>query len=287
MQEHRRAALLLAGTALLWSTGGLAIKSVNLSPMAVTGGRSLFSALTLLALFGGRLDFALTPARVGAAVAYAALLVTSVAATKMTTAANAILLAYTAPIYVALLAPVFLGEKTCRADWLFIAASLGGMALFFLDRLSPSGVWGNLLAVSTGLSYAVFTVCMRAGRDGQDGSLVSAVIVGHGLTALAGLPFLVGQASVMTVSDLLGLGYLGLVQQGGSLALYVWCIKRLQALEAMCLLMLEPIFNPIFVALGYGELPGFWAVLGGLVVIGAVILRGMIGSGRRPEPEPA
>lgn len=276
MHEHGRAALCMAATALIWSTGGLAIKLVTLSPMAVTGGRSLLSALVLGLLFQKQLEFRFTAAGIGAALGYAGLLVTNVAATKMTTAANAILLAYTAPVYVALLAPVVLGEKTRRADWLFIGVALGGMVLFFLDRLSPTGFWGNILAVGTGLSYAVFTLCMRAGHGG---SPISAVIAGHILTALIGLPFLLGDLPT-TAGDWLGLGYLGVVQQGASLALYVWSIKRLKALEAILLMTFEPIFNPIFVALGYGEVPGPWAVVGGLVVVGAVTLRGVVGSAR-------
>lgn len=267
--ERGRAAVLLAVTALLWSTGGLAIKLVPLSPMAVTGGRSLLAALLLGMLFRGRLDFRPTWPFVGAALGYAGLLVTNVVATRLTTAANAILLAYTAPVYVALLAPYVLGERTRPADWAFVAVTVGGMALFFLDRLSPEGFWGNLLAVGTGLSYALFTLCMRAGRAG---SPVSAVIAGHLLTALAGLPFLVGEWP-FSGAALLGLGYLGLVQQGVSLALYVWCIKRLDALTAICIMTLEPIFNPVLVALGYGELPGKWAMAGGMAVVSAVTLR--------------
>jgi drug/metabolite transporter (DMT)-like permease len=283
LQQNTRAALLMALTALIWSSGGLAIKLVDLHPMALTGARSALSALTLLALFRGRLRFSLSPARLGAALGYAGLLITNVVATKLTTAANAILLAYTAPIYVALLAPLFLGEKTRRSDWFCIAATLGGMVLFFLDRLSPAGLWGNAVAVGTGLSYALFTLCMRAQKDA---SPVESVILGHALTALVGLPFLVhglpgGEA-------LAGLVYLGVLQQGVSLALYVWAITRLGALEAILIMTLEPILNPVWVALGYGELPGPWAVLGGVVVVGAVTLRAILGSRRRPPaPQPA
>jgi drug/metabolite transporter (DMT)-like permease len=104
---------------------------------------------------------------------------------------------------------------------------------------------------------------MRAGREA---SPVSAVVAGHGLTALIGLPFLLADPPV-GLGDWLGLTYLGLVQQGLSLALYVWCIRRLGALEAMLLMTLEPICNPIWVALGQGELPGPWALAGGVVVL--------------------
>lgn len=278
MSQHTRAALLMALTALIWSSGGLAIKLVDLHPMALTGVRSVLSALTLLVLLRGQTRFSLGPATLGAALGYAGLLITNVVATKMTTAANAILLAYTAPIYVALLAPFILGEKTRRLDWICIILTLGGMVLFFLDRLSPTGLWGNIIAVGTGMSYALFTLCMRAQKDA---SPVESVILGHGITALVGLPFLMH--GLPDFSGLCGLLYLGIFQQGVSLALYVWAIRRLGALEAILIMTLEPILNPVWVALGYGELPGTWAVAGGIVVVGAVTLRGVLATRHTPS----
>ncbi len=273
--ERTRAMLLLAATALIWSSGGLAIKLADLPPMALTGVRSALSALTLALLFRGRLSFSLTPTRALAALCYAGLLITNVAATKMTTAANAILLAYTAPVYVALLAPRLLREKTRPFDWLFIAAVLCGMTLFFLDKLSAQGLYGNLVAVGSGLCYAGFTLSMRAqaASTRKDASPVESVLLGHILTALVGLPFL---SALPEPSAWPGLLYLGVVQQGLSLALYVWCIKRLGALEAILVMTLEPILNPVWVALGLGELPGLWACLGGGVVLVAVTLRGVL-----------
>jgi len=283
MSERTRASLLLAATALIWSSGGLAIKLVDLHPLALTGARSALSALTLALIFRTRLSFALTPVRACAALSYAGLLISNVAATKLTTAANAILLAYTAPVYVALLAPRLLGEKTRASDWLFIGAVLAGMVLFFLDQLSPQGLLGNLVAVGSGLCYAAFTLSMRAQAMStqvmstrKDASPVESVLLGHGLTALIGLPFLA--YGLPDASGWLGLAYLGVLQQGLSLALYVWCIKRLGALEAILIMTLEPILNPVWVALGVGELPGFWAIMGGLAVLCAVTLRGVLHS---------
>ncbi len=265
--------LLMAATALIWSSGGLAIKLVVWNPMAITGFRSFLAAVTLIFLFRGRLFFGFSPVQLGAALGYAGLLITNVVATKLTTSANAILLAYTAPVYVALLAPWFLREKTRRSDWIFIAATVGGMVLFFLDRLSPSGLWGNIIAIGSGVSYAIFTLCMRAQKST---SPVESVIMGHALTALCGLPFMF---DVMpSTESWMGLAYLGILQQGVSLALYTWAIKRLGALEAILIMMLEPIFNPILVAVGFGETPGYWAIIGGMVVIGAVTLRGAMGA---------
>ena len=146
VSEKKVAMLLMATTALIWSSGGLAIKLVAWNPMAITGFRSALAAATLILMFRGRLRFSLSPVMVGAAVGYAGLLITNVAATKFTTAANAILLAYTAPVYVALLAPFTLQERTCASDWLCMVMTIGGMLLFFVDRLSPTGLWGNIIA---------------------------------------------------------------------------------------------------------------------------------------------
>ena len=276
MTDKMKAMLLMAATALIWSSGGLAIKLVQWNPMAITGFRSGLAALTMLFLFRGKLTLHFSPIQIGAALGYAGLLVTNVVATKWTTSANAILLAYTAPVYVALLAPWLLKEKTQRSDWLFIGITIGGMVLFFLDRLSPTGLWGNIIAMGSGISYAIFTLFMRAQKDA---SPVESVILGHCITCMCGIPFMF---EVMpSAESWVGLIYLGILQQGVSLALYTWAIKRLGALEAILIMMLEPIFNPIWVAIGYGELPGFYAVVGGIIVVGAVSIRGIRGAVRQ------
>jgi drug/metabolite transporter (DMT)-like permease len=122
----------LVASALLWSVGGVLIKWVEWHPLAIAGVRSAIAAATLWAVLR-RPRFDWSAAQIGGAVAYAATVLLYVSAVKLTTAANAILLQYTAPIYVALFGAWFLGERTTWLDWLAIACSLGGMALFFRD----------------------------------------------------------------------------------------------------------------------------------------------------------
>lgn len=275
MNERTKAILLMTATALIWSTSGLAIKLVEWPPMAITGMRSGLAAGVLLLLFRSKLSFSFSFIQLAAAAGYAGLLISSVIATKLTTAANAILLAYTAPVYVALLGPWLLKEKTRQSDWIFVGITVAGMVLFFLDKLTPTGMWGNIIAITTGLSYAVFTLCMRAQKEA---SPVESVIMGHLIAALCGLPFMF--ETFPTPESWLGLLYLGVIQQGLSLTLYIWAIMRLGALEAILIMTLEPILSPIWVALGYGEMPGIWAIIGGVVVIAAVTMRGIIGSAR-------
>lgn len=278
LTERGRATLLLVATALIWSSGGLAIKLVSVGPMAITGIRGAISALTLAFLLRHTLDLRPTRARLGGAACYALLLLGYVAAMKMTTAANAILLAYTAPVYVALLSPRLLGEPTRPRDWLFVLVMLCGMVLFFLDKVSTTGLWGNLVAVGTGMSYAAFTLFMRFQKDA---SPLNSVVLGNILTAIIGLPFLLWEG-LPDASGWLGLAYLGVIQQGLSMILYVWAIKRLGALEAIFIMTLEPILNPVWVALGYGEIPGLWSLVGGAVVLSAVTLRGASAALRAP-----
>lgn len=271
MSRHASALSALALTALIWSSGGLAIKLVDAPAMAIAGLRSALACVTLLLLARGRLGLTLSRAQVLGGLAYALMLVTNVAATRLTTAANAILLAYSAPLWVALAAPRLLKEPTRPGDWGFVAVVCGGMVLFFLDRLSTGGLWGNVLACGTGLAYAGFTLAMRAEKDA---SPLATAFLGHALAALCGLPWIIG-APLPDPGSLLGLLYLGIVQQGLSLALYAWAIRRSQALTAILVMTLEPILNPLWVALVLGEIPGPWALTGGAVVLVAVTLRGL------------
>ena len=151
---RRRAILFLLTAAVLWSTGGLVIKWIGLHPLALAGLRSVFSALFLLAVTGRltrrRPPFRLNALSLATGLCYAGVVVLFVVATKLTTAANAILLQYTAPVFVALFSYGFLRERVSGTDWLVIGIVFAGLLLFFLDKLSPAGMWGNVTAILAG-----------------------------------------------------------------------------------------------------------------------------------------
>src|ERR687893_711224 len=144
--------LLVLGAAVLWSTGGLFLKWTTLSAVELTFRRSLLAAVTV-ALFTRREGFRLNAMTAVTSVLYAALLLLFVVATKLTTAANAIFLQYTAPLYVLVLEPLFYNEKLRRADLLTVAACIIGMSLFFVGKLRPQDVSGNLTALASGLCF--------------------------------------------------------------------------------------------------------------------------------------
>jgi drug/metabolite transporter (DMT)-like permease len=276
MQQRFLAPVLLLTTALLWSLGGVLIKSIDWPPMAIAAGRSIVAIPVLLAC-AGRQRFTFSPAQVGGAIAYAATVALFVFATRMTTAANAIFLQYTAPIYVAIIGRWYLGERPLPIDWWVIAVALGGIALFFLDRLTISGLWGNVAALASAVAFAWLVIFLRKERAG---SPINTVILGNIIVGLAGAPFLF-HAPLHQPRTLWLLLILGVLQLGVSYALYAEAIKHVTALEAMLIPLLEPVLNPIWVMLALGERPGPWAIVGGALVLGMVLVRGIVMVRRR------
>lgn len=259
---------LLVLTALLWSSGGLLIKLISWNPIAIAGFRSGIAALFILIIIKKpRLTWSLP--QVGGAIAYASTVIAFVAATKLTTAANAILLQYSAPIYVAIFGGLFLKEKTKPRDWVTILFVIGGMVLFFLDEISMDNIYGNLIAVFSGLAFAALAIFMRMQKNG---SPLESAFLGNIITAIIGLPFMF----ISEKPDFTGwiaLLILGVFQLGISYTLYSIAIKNVTALEATIIPIIEPILNPLWVYLFTGEAPGKWAVIGGIIVLISVTIR--------------
>jgi drug/metabolite transporter (DMT)-like permease len=268
--RRKKALLLLIVTAALWSTGGLLIKSVNWNPLAIAGMRSAIAGLMFL-VYIRRPRFTWSPAQIGGAITYAGTVILFVTATKLTTAANAILLQYTGPIWVAVFGRSFLGEKATRWDWLMIAAVLFGMALFFLDRLSPGGIIGNIVAVGSGVAFGWFILFMRKQKDD---STLETPLLGNAIAAVIGLPFMFGSAPDLT--GWAALIALGVFQLGLSYALFSVAVKHATALDSILVPTIEPLLNPIWVFLLLGERPGPWALVGGVIVLAAVTTRSVL-----------
>jgi drug/metabolite transporter (DMT)-like permease len=274
--------VLLLLAALCWSLGGLLIKSIDWPPIAIAGGRSAI-AIPMILLCIGRPRFTFSLAQIGGAVGYAGTVVLFVFATRMTTAANAIFLQYTAPIYVALIGRWYLGEHASRIDWLVIAVALIGIALFFMDRLTASGWWGNVIALGSGLAFASLALFLRKEKAG---SPIASIVLGNVIVALASLPFIL-QAPSLGTGGLWRLVLLGAIQLGLPYVFYATAIKHVTALEATLIPLLEPVLNPLWVMLALGEKPGPWAILGGLLVLGAVLGRSLVMMRFRPVMVPS
>ncbi|HLL75590.1 MAG TPA: EamA family transporter [Pyrinomonadaceae bacterium] len=267
--------LMVLGAALLWSTGGLFIKWNDLSAFELSCGRSLFAAATVM-LLTRREGFGINLVTGVAAVLYAVLLLLFVVATKLTTAANAIFLQYTAPVYILLLEPVLFKEKYRAQDFVTVAVCLGGMSLFFVGQLRPDDVKGNLAALGSGLCFAFFFLLLRH-RRAREVNRASAVIYGSWLLALVtavalfALPEQTRGGAELTARNFVVMAYLGVFQIGLAYTLLTAGVARgVKSLDAGIIGYVEPVLNPVWVFLVLSERPSQYALLGGGIIIAAV-----------------
>jgi drug/metabolite transporter, DME family len=263
--------LFVLAAALLWSTGGLFIKWTSLSGLALSGLRSFFALITV-ALVTRREGFGLNRLTAAAALLYAVLVILFVMATKQTTAANAIFLQYTAPVYLLILEPLVYKEKFRARDLITVLVCIGGMSLFFVGQLRAQDVTGNLLALASGLCFALYFLLLRHPRA-REVNRASSVIYGNFLVVLICAPW--GLATLSTVGghDLLSVMYLGVVQLGLSYVLFtVGMARGVRSLDAGIICYIEPVLNPLWVFLVLHERPSRWALIGGAIIITAVIV---------------
>ncbi|HEV2883828.1 MAG TPA: EamA family transporter [Pyrinomonadaceae bacterium] len=259
----------VVAAAVLWSTGGLFIKWTNISGLELSFGRSLLAAITV-AIFTRREGFGLNRITLLASVLYAALLLLFVLATKETTAANAIFLQYTAPVYLLIFEPLFYKEKFRRRDLITVAACLVGMSLFFVGKLRPQDVTGNLMALASGLCFACYFLLLRHSKS-RAVNRASSVIYGNLLLVLIAAPAGLRVLPTLTTHDTLSIIYLGVVQIGLAYTLFTVAMARgVRSLDAGIIGYVEPVLNPIWVFLVLNERPSSWALLGGGIIVVAV-----------------
>jgi drug/metabolite transporter, DME family len=277
----------ILAAALLFSTGGAAIKATALTSWQVASFRSGVAALTVFLL--------LREARRGwswrvlpVAVAYAGTMVLFVAANKLTTSANSIFLQDTAPLYVLLASPFLLREKIRGRDLVFIAVVALAMGLFFVGQppvaeTAPNPRLGNILALLSSVFWAGTIMGLRwlGSRAGGEGSALPTVVAGNAIAFLVCLPFAI-PARVAPL-DVAVIGYLGVFQIGAAYVLLSNALRQVAALEASTLLLLEPALNPFWSWFVHGENPGAWSLAGGALILGATLVKTAVDG--RPAPE--
>jgi DME family drug/metabolite transporter len=289
MPAPGRARVLVLVAAALFSTGGAAIKACTLDGWQVASFRSGVAALVIaLCVPASRRGLRGRTLLVG--VAYAATVILFVQATKLTTAADAIFLQSTAPLWVLLLGALLLREPARRQDVLVMLAVAAGLALVILadeapQRTAPAPLLGNVLALGAGLAFALLVLGLRwLGRAGGDGTpALGAVVVGNALACLAALPFALPVAELHG-SDMAVLLFLGVVQMGLAYACLCAAMPQVPALSASLLLLLEPALNPFWTWLVHGERPAWLALVGGGTILAATTLGALATPRRQPSP---
>ena len=273
---HRKGLLYISFTAFLWSTSGFFIKYLTINAFQISFFRSLIAALTVFFITMARkkkLKFEFDKVSNFAAIFYAGILILFVLATKMTTAANAIFLQFTAPMYLVVLEPLFLKTKFDSKNVVTIIICIFGMMLFFFGKLELGNIYGNLLAIASGMCFAMFSLLLKYKKvKHKNDNTLNNVIMGNVLVAVIAF-FVVFPDFKLDLTQSLILLYMGAIQIGVSYIIFNEGIKYVSATESMIIATLEAIFNPIWVFVGIGEMPSVYSIFGGLIIFAAIIWR--------------
>jgi drug/metabolite transporter (DMT)-like permease len=242
--------------------------------------RSLIASIVIF-IYLGHPRIHCSFAQIAAAIANAATMLLFVSANKTTTAANAILLQYFAPVLTVFIGAVVLKERTRIEHYVALPLVVGGMIVMFLDELSAGKVFGNILAIMSAVTFSCYFVFMRMQKDG---SPLESILLSHWLTA--GVCIIVSfflPLPQITAKSLAAIAVLGIVQIGVSAILFSVAIKRISAVQANLIAVIEPVFNPLWVYFAIGEAPGVYALTGGGIIILAVTLASVIDAQRKEE----
>ena len=251
--------------ATLWSTAGVLFKFIPWHAMVIAALRALIAGVVLfLYLRWQGMRVIVNRKTVITGITKALTCVLFVLANKLTTAANAIVLQYTAPVFLMIFSAVFFHQSFRRGDVTAVALTLAGISLFFLDRLDRGYLTGNLVAVAAGMTMGAMFMLMGEVTEEER---LNSVLMSEVFTLLLGLPFLLTTPVELSFRPVLFIVLLGVFQLGLSYILYSLAAGKCPPLACCLLSSLEPLLNPLWVLLFYGERPGLFALLGGAAVI--------------------
>ena len=262
--------LLMVITAMMWSLGGIFIKLISWSPFLIAGVRSAISG-SIMAMYMAathtRFKLNTYSLLAGVGLGFSATLFTI--ANKLTTAANAIVLQYTAPIFILIISALFFKQKLAKQDVLVVCITMAGMVLFFLDQLSPGNMLGNIFGILAGVFLAQMFVMVGRGGD-DDSTRMSGILIAHMITLLIGLPLGIAMTDSVAGIEILYVIILGVFQLGIPYVLYGIASRDCSPLACSLIGMLEPLLNPVWVAIFIGEMPGPFALAGAVIIIATV-----------------
>jgi len=274
--QHKKGLIFISFAALMWSSGGLFIKVLSLDAYQISFYRSLIAVLTIVIislLQKKSLKFEFDIVSILCSITYAFILILFVIATKLTTAANAIFLQFTAPIYLLFLEPIFLKTKFEKRNLIALIFCLIGMSLFFFGRLDFSNIKGNLFAIGSGICFALFSLFLKWKKQlHKTESTIIYIVVGNFLVCAFCLPIVLDKLLIDSTQFLI-LIFMGVFQIGISYIIFNEGIKYISATESMIIAMLEAVLNPVWVFLGVGEVPTVYAIIGSIIILFAILWR--------------
>ena len=270
MSGKTKGTLLMALCAAMWSTGGVLTKLIPWNSLTIAGFRSLIAAAIIgLFMIATHKKLCVNRRAIAISIALAGMAFCYISATKFTTAANAITLQYTAPVFLLVYQALFQHKKLRVPDYLVVVVALGGIALFFMDQLGGGTLLGNCIAIVSGLFYAAYFLTTG---EVEENTRFSGLFLGNVLADVIGVPTMFLFATPFTQQAVVGMLALGIVQLGLGYVVYAYAARTCPPLSCALLSALEVLLNPVWVFFTIGELPGPTALLGGAVVIVGVTL---------------
>ena len=266
--SHKKAIAITCFVALMWSLAGFNIKMIEWSPYAIAAGRSLVAVILLAPMVLRKGFQKIDRYVIGGAICYAAFNYCCITSTTLTSSAIAIMMQYTAPIYVALLSWLFLRERVGWADIISVGFVFLGMIFFFLDSNSGGSLKGNIVSIFNGITFAGISIFLRLQKDGNP---ALSMYLGNVISAVAGLPIMwnAGMPDTISLLFLLLAGLLVAV----SYTLYAKASTGLSALETVLIPIIDPVMNPVWVFLFLDERPGALTIVGAAVILVSVTIR--------------
>ncbi len=264
-KEVKTAMLQMVICAVLWSIGGIFIKLIEWNAIAIAGVRSFFSALTVLGFMVVTKQKIRFSKNVFLSMIFlSALFFCFVGASKLTTSANAIVLQYSSPIFILIFSYFIFKEKITKHDLFSVILVMAGIIIFFVDSIGKGRTLGNIIGILAGIFMAALFIAV--GKTGNEEKM-SGILMGHLLTALIGLPFIARGNCAITPVSIFYVIILGVIQLGIPYILMALASKNCPPLPSCLISTIEPILNPVWVAVFYGEIPGLWAIAGAVIII--------------------
>jgi len=268
-EQHTRGILATVIAALIWSTSGVLIKLIHQDAFTILCYRSMYAGLLFLVVFRQE-ALRIDRRAVLISLFYAPLLICFVTSTKLTTAANAIFLQYIAPAIVLIIEPRILGVRMKRYNIITVLLCIMGLSFFLFEQKGTGHHWlGDGLALLSGFFSAGLLLTLRFSNRSQQ---MSGILLGNILVVLITLPFFIKSPSATNAEHLM-LAFLGLIQIGIGFLLFTYGQRRIPAVESSLIAMIEPIFNPVWVFIWYEEHPSVWSMIGGVIILSALIAR--------------